>query len=64
MSLHEIRQPADLRALSYVELDELAGEIRDFVVQAVAETGGHLALREEELVLLHLRHDALRPDDE
>ena len=42
MSLHEIRQPADLRALSYVELDELAGEIRDFVVQAVAETGGHL----------------------
>ena len=42
MSLHEIRQPADLRALSYPELDELAGEIRDFVVQAVAETGGHL----------------------
>ncbi|MBK5331503.1 MAG: 1-deoxy-D-xylulose-5-phosphate synthase [Ilumatobacteraceae bacterium] len=42
MSLHEIRQPADLRALSYAELDELAGEIRDFVVQAVAETGGHL----------------------
>src|SRR4249920_439735 len=42
MSLNEIRQPADLRALSYSELDELAGEIRDFVVQAVAETGGHL----------------------
>ena len=42
MSLHEIRQPADLRALSYPELEELAGEIRDFVVQAVAETGGHL----------------------
>ena len=42
MSLHEIREPADLRALSYAELDDLAGEIRDFVVQAVAETGGHL----------------------
>ncbi len=42
MSLHEIREPADLRALSYDELDDLAGEIRDFVVQAVAETGGHL----------------------
>ncbi len=42
MSLHEIREPADLRALSPAELDELAGEIRDFVVQAVAETGGHL----------------------
>src|SRR3954454_13888794 len=42
MSLHEIREPADLRALSYADLDELAGEIRDFVVQSVAETGGHL----------------------
>src|SRR3954466_7780243 len=42
MSLHEIREPADLRALSYADLDELAGEIRDFIVQAVAETGGHL----------------------
>ena len=37
MSLHEIRRPADLRTLSYDELDDLAGEIRDFVVQAVAE---------------------------
>src|SRR4249919_4373615 len=42
MSLNEIRQPADLRALSYSELDELAGEIRDFVVQAVSENAGHL----------------------
>src|SRR3954467_8298234 len=42
MPLHEIRRPADLRGLTYPELDELAGEIRDFVVQAVAETGGHL----------------------
>src|SRR5215210_3132443 len=42
MSLHEIREPADLRALSYADLDELAGEIRDFVVQSVAATGGHL----------------------
>jgi 1-deoxy-D-xylulose-5-phosphate synthase len=42
MALHDIDQPADLRALTYPELDDLAGEIRDFVVQAVAETGGHL----------------------
>ena len=42
MALHEIRRPADLRELSYPALEELAGEIRDFVVQAVAETGGHL----------------------
>ncbi len=42
MSLSQIRQPADLRALSYPELDDLAGEIRDFIVQAVAENAGHL----------------------
>ncbi|MCU1504123.1 MAG: dxs [Ilumatobacteraceae bacterium] len=42
MALQEIRRPADLRDLSYEALDELCGEIRDFVVQAVAETGGHL----------------------
>jgi 1-deoxy-D-xylulose-5-phosphate synthase len=40
--LDSIREPADLRGLSYDELDELAGEIRDFIVSAVAETGGHL----------------------
>ena len=42
MALSDIHQPADLRELTYPQLDELAGEIRDFVVQAVAETGGHL----------------------
>ncbi|MCU1399600.1 MAG: dxs, partial [Acidimicrobiales bacterium] len=42
MTLESISQPADLRILSYPELDELAGEIRDFVVRAVADTGGHL----------------------
>ena len=40
---HErVRQPADLRALSYDDLIDLAGEIRDFVVSAVSDTGGHL----------------------
>jgi 1-deoxy-D-xylulose-5-phosphate synthase len=42
MSLSEIRSPADLRSLSQPELDELCGEIRDFIVQAVAENAGHL----------------------
>ena len=42
MDLSRIRQPADLRTLSTSELGELAGEIRDFIVRAVAETGGHL----------------------
>ena len=42
MVLESIEQPADLRALSRDELDELAAEIRTFVVEAVARTGGHL----------------------
>ena len=42
MALNDIRQPADLRSLSHSELDELAGEIRDFIVRAVAENAGHL----------------------
>ncbi|MFM9036290.1 MAG: 1-deoxy-D-xylulose-5-phosphate synthase [Actinomycetota bacterium] len=42
MSLDDIRQPSDLRRLSYTELDDLAGEIRDFIVQAVATNSGHL----------------------
>jgi len=42
MALQQIRQPSDLRELSYPELDDLAGEIRDFIVQAVAEHAGHL----------------------
>ncbi|MFM7489789.1 MAG: 1-deoxy-D-xylulose-5-phosphate synthase [Actinomycetota bacterium] len=42
MSLYSIRQPSDLRRMSYPELDELAGEIRDFIVRAVADNGGHL----------------------
>ncbi|MGB8858952.1 MAG: 1-deoxy-D-xylulose-5-phosphate synthase [Ilumatobacteraceae bacterium] len=42
MALQQIRQPSDLRELSYPELADLAGEIRDFIVQAVAENAGHL----------------------
>lgn len=40
--LEGISEPADLRALTLPQLDDLAGEIRDFIVHAVAETGGHL----------------------
>ncbi|MGE3325571.1 MAG: 1-deoxy-D-xylulose-5-phosphate synthase [Acidimicrobiia bacterium] len=42
MILETIRKPADLRGLTYSELGELAGEIRDFIVQSVADNGGHL----------------------
>jgi 1-deoxy-D-xylulose-5-phosphate synthase len=42
MVLEAIRQPSDLRGLTTAELEQLAAEIRDFVVAAVSETGGHL----------------------
>ncbi|MFM9555288.1 MULTISPECIES: 1-deoxy-D-xylulose-5-phosphate synthase [Streptomyces] len=40
--LENIRQPRDLKALTEAELGELAEEIREFLVHAVARTGGHL----------------------
>ncbi|MGW1379654.1 1-deoxy-D-xylulose-5-phosphate synthase [Streptomyces sp. NPDC002446] len=40
--LEHIREPRDLKALPDGRLPELAEEIRHFLVQAVARTGGHL----------------------
>ncbi|MEU9123304.1 1-deoxy-D-xylulose-5-phosphate synthase [Streptomyces sp. NPDC048506] len=40
--LENIRGPRDLKALPASRLPELAEEIRHFLVQAVARTGGHL----------------------
>ena len=42
MALADIRQPSDLRTLTLEQLEALATEIREFVVAAVSETGGHL----------------------
>ena len=42
MWLERIGEPSDLSSLSYDELAELAGEIRDLIVAAVAENAGHL----------------------
>ena len=41
--LESIVSPADLRKLSRAELKQLATELRDFVVQSVSQTGGHLS---------------------
>ncbi|NSC24809.1 hypothetical protein FM076_28105 [Streptomyces albus subsp. chlorinus] len=40
--LESIEGPRDLDALSPQQLEELAGEIRQFLVHAVSRTGGHL----------------------
>src|SRR6059058_3317101 len=41
--LQSINSPADMRRLSRVELKQLAFELRDFVLQSVSQTGGHLS---------------------
>jgi 1-deoxy-D-xylulose-5-phosphate synthase len=41
--LNTIQSPADLRKLSRPELKQLAIELRDFVLQSVSQTGGHLS---------------------
>ncbi len=41
--LDNIDSPKDIRNLSLAELEILAGEIRDTIVQTVSRTGGHLA---------------------
>ncbi|MGH3442965.1 MAG: 1-deoxy-D-xylulose-5-phosphate synthase [Nitriliruptorales bacterium] len=42
MLLEQIDSPDDVKALSADELEELAQELRTFIVEAVARTGGHL----------------------
>jgi 1-deoxy-D-xylulose-5-phosphate synthase len=42
MYLERVNEPADLRGLSYPQVDALAGEIRDLIVEAVSENAGHL----------------------
>lgn len=41
--LETIESPADVRKLSRLELKQLADELRDFVLQSVSQTGGHLS---------------------
>jgi 1-deoxy-D-xylulose-5-phosphate synthase len=40
--LESIHKPADLVKLSYPELNDLSSEIRDFLVEKVSKSGGHL----------------------
>ena len=40
--LGSLKNPSDLAKFSYPELDELALEIRDFLIEKVSKSGGHL----------------------
>ena len=62
--LENINLPAELRELAIEQLPQLCQEIRDFLIQSVSQTGGHLAagLGVVELtVALHYVYDT--PDD-
>src|SRR5687768_3821390 len=64
MILDSVNSPTDLRRLDYEQLDQLAAEIRQFIVEAVAATSGHLGsnLGAVELTLaVHRVFDS--PDD-
>ena len=41
--LSRVNTPADIKGLSVAELGELAGEVRQYIIDSVSETGGHLA---------------------
>ncbi len=40
--LESIHSPADVKALNYAQMAELAEEIRAFLIQTLSKTGGHL----------------------
>ncbi len=55
--LESLQEPAQLRDLSLTELEQLAGEVRELIVDVVSKNGGHLApslgVVELTLALLH-----------
>ena len=60
MVLEKIKQENDIKKLSKAELPVLADEIRDFLIQKISVSGGHLAsnLGVVELTMaLHLAFD-------
>lgn len=63
-TLEQIQSPADLRRLDRRELKEIAAQLREFVLQSVSKTGGHLSsnLGTVELTIA-LHHVFDTPDD-
>ena len=62
--LDNISSPADLRGLSYDTLGVLCAALREFIVDSVSQTGGHLASNlgiVELAVALEREFDLTRP---
>ena len=43
MHVYDIRGPQDIKHMTIDELNELAQEIRDFLISSISKTGGHLS---------------------
>lgn len=43
MNLNDIQNPDFLKSMNVEEMEELAGEIRQFLIESISHTGGHLA---------------------
>ena len=43
--LEKISQPSDLKKLSGQQVEQLCADIREFLLENVSKTGGHLAWR-------------------
>ncbi|MGL4767618.1 MAG: 1-deoxy-D-xylulose-5-phosphate synthase [Formosimonas sp.] len=62
--LEQINDPASVRALSKPQLAQLSHELREFIVQSVAQTGGHLSSNLGTVELsIALHHVFNTPDD-
>ncbi len=62
--LDGICQPNDIKKIEFAQLDELAAEIRSFMLEHVAETGGHLASNLGAVELTIALHRVLKfPED-
>ena len=64
VTLDQIQSPSDLRTLGRRDLKEVADQLREFVLQSVSKTGGHLSsnLGTVELTIA-LHHVFNTPDD-
>ncbi len=62
--LNSINSPQDLRKLNRTQLTDLAAELRSFLIESVAQTGGHLASNLGVVELTIALHYAFNtPDD-
>ena len=53
MILEKINKPNDIKKLSPIEYNQLADEIRQFLIDKISVTGGHLAYLFSKVVVLY-----------